>query len=248
MGHDLNATGFPYFEYDLSDDDALHGEDTYATQVDNGCSSGNATVHFKNLATALIRYIEKSEVVVGCVAWLTHRSILNALAKKKGVSVVVQKEDFLRPDSDVVRGSDWARILRTSYESLRSVHSKNIWHEFSNGLYLHGDIDIDPVRCMGFRPDRSLPAQPRMHHKFLVFCSQGGWGYDPYAVWTGSFNLTHNGTNSLENAVYLNDVGIASAYLREWAQVLALSEPLDWTSQWVEPNYDVTNIQTWSKT
>src|SRR5712692_3136819 len=59
---------------------------------------GKILVFFKNLEDHLIRFVQEADVVVGCVAWVTSEPILKALAKKKGVSLVVQKEDFLRPD------------------------------------------------------------------------------------------------------------------------------------------------------
>ena len=87
-----------------------------------------------------------------------------------------------------------------------------------------------------------------MHHKFFVFADvvrvKEKWaGADyreyflPRAVWTGSFNPTFNGTQSRENAVYIESPKIAYEYMREFYRMLAISEPLDWTSEWVEPEY-----------
>lgn len=84
-----------------------------------------------------------------------------------------------------------------------------------------------------------------MHHKFLIFCSIGGAPHegflfgpiDPYAFWTGSFNFTRNATCSFENAVYVENPVIAEAFLREWGQLAALSEPLDWQHEYVAPQY-----------
>ncbi len=58
----------------------------------------------------------------------------------------------------------------------------------------------------------------------------------PYAVWTGSFNFTHNASRSFENAVYIEDEKIAQAYVDEYVQLLALSESLDWESECAEPD------------
>jgi phosphatidylserine/phosphatidylglycerophosphate/cardiolipin synthase-like enzyme len=91
-----------------------------------------------------------------------------------------------------------------------------------------------------------------MHHKFLVFCRlkeskvmSGDKTHvlkeiEPYAVWTGSFNLTLNAVNSLENAVLLIDPGIAKAYYQEWQEVAFISEPLDWEQDWVQPEWGIT--------
>jgi phosphatidylserine/phosphatidylglycerophosphate/cardiolipin synthase-like enzyme len=61
----------------------------------------------------------------------------------------------------------------------------------------------------------------------------------PERVWTGSFNLTDNSANSLENAVVLESRSLAQAYFHEWAQVVAISEQLDWTSDWIEPEWRI---------
>jgi hypothetical protein len=73
-------------------------------------------VYFKNLEKHLIDHIKDCEVVLGCVAWLTNEQILKALAQKKGVSLIVQKEDFLRPD--IAPESNWTSRLRQWYYRL----------------------------------------------------------------------------------------------------------------------------------
>ena len=86
-----------------------------------------------------------------------------------------------------------------------------------------------------------------MHNKFLAFCdiineeldSYSLYEVRPHTVWTGSFNLTKNATNSLENALVLTNPGIVRAYFREWGQVLALSETLDWQTEWCEPEWRI---------
>jgi phosphatidylserine/phosphatidylglycerophosphate/cardiolipin synthase-like enzyme len=87
-----------------------------------------------------------------------------------------------------------------------------------------------------------LPAFPRMHHKFIVFCrneesTSGYSNYEPYAVWTGSFNFTKNAGFSFENAVFLRDERLAMAYFREYAEIAAISEPLNWDSEWIQPQW-----------
>jgi phosphatidylserine/phosphatidylglycerophosphate/cardiolipin synthase-like enzyme len=85
-----------------------------------------------------------------------------------------------------------------------------------------------------------------MHHKFFVLCDVGvddKYGMPssiaPRSVWTGSFNPTANGTRSRENAVVIESESIARAYAREWFQVYAISEPLDWESVWCQPQYRI---------
>src|SRR5688572_9052861 len=73
-------------------------------------ADGSATVYFKQIEERLLSHIAKADVVVGCVAWLTHHRVLRALGRKIAVSIIVQKEDFLRPDGEVNR--HWKKQLR----------------------------------------------------------------------------------------------------------------------------------------
>jgi phosphatidylserine/phosphatidylglycerophosphate/cardiolipin synthase-like enzyme len=61
----------------------------------------------------------------------------------------------------------------------------------------------------------------------------------PYAVWTGSFNFSYTASYSFENAIYTNRPKIVQAYFAEWQQILAFSEPLDWTTEWVQPEWRI---------
>ena len=109
-------------------------------------------------------------------------------------------------------------------------------------LSLGASPECEAVRCVGNHNSDRSPAFPRMHNKFLVFCSidhDSRKIYRPYAVWTGSFNLTSNAAVSLENAVIIHSSAIAEAYLNEWSQILALSEPLDWETEWIEPPWRI---------
>jgi len=82
----------------------------FSREVDLNESSIIAA-HFQDLEGALIRYIAEADAVVGCVAWLTNLNVLRALASKFGVSIIVQKEEFLRPDLEPLK-PDWKKILR----------------------------------------------------------------------------------------------------------------------------------------
>jgi phosphatidylserine/phosphatidylglycerophosphate/cardiolipin synthase-like enzyme len=108
--------------------------------------------------------------------------------------------------------------------------------------------EIDPFRCVGNHNRDKRVAFPRMHNKFLVFCrpkddipEQDGGSFDPkpYAVWTGSFNLTKNAGMSLENALFLTDPKLVKAYFEEWEQIMTVSEPLDWERDWAEPEWRI---------
>lgn len=202
-------------------------------------SSGVVEAIFVDLEDHLIREINTASVVIGCMAWLTNEAILRALADNDGVSIIVQKEDFLRPDS-----GKWSMAeQRALYASILGLTT---WETECGHYNYCGVSGIDPIRCVGVVNRGQGKVSPRMHHKFLVFC---GWKDNPeapgqkviapYSVWTGSFNATHNGVRSLENAVIIHDSGIAEAYAREWRTLLGVSEPLNWCADWVEPDYRI---------
>jgi len=208
---------------------------------------------FKDLDKVLIQKIDKADAVVGCVAWLTHDGILDALSRcQNGVSVILQKEDFLRPDYGA--SIDFRTKLRERYCKLTPISCDFMGYSFrEKSEYSNLSIEYDwydcsskPIdistRCVGYLKRNDELTVPRMHHKFLVFCKYTEFteneinSYTPYAVWTGSFNMTVNGTKSLENAVYIQNEKLASSYYSEWFNILMISESLDWSNEWVEPN------------
>ena len=67
----------------------------------------------------LIGLMRQYEAAVGCVAWLTHFDILDAMARLKTVSIVVQKEDFLRPDMG--QPSNWKDLLSGNIMLFRKI-------------------------------------------------------------------------------------------------------------------------------
>ena len=204
---------------------------------------GNVEVVLRNLPNALIGLMRQYEAAVGCVAWLTHFDILDAMARLKSVAVIVQKEDFLRPD--IGQWSDWKNTLRRKYNALSGIERYGYGKCIVPGLSYCGDPSLDGVRCVGNHNTDKDPAFPRAHHKFLVLgdLEPRGEGYEdlfiPRAVWTGSFNFTLNANRSFENAVILHDPKIVDAFYQEWAHLMSLSEPLDWTSDWVAPEFRI---------
>jgi hypothetical protein len=205
-------------------------------------NAGDATVYFDGLADALIGHILQADIVLGCVAWMTHLEILEAL-QIVHTAIVVQKEDFLRPDG--TSNQD----LRAAYGRLHCGIERHLMPGLMRYLSVSADPVIDPVRCCGNHNRNRAATSPRMHHKFLVFAKGGDLipgphGYDvfrvePYAVWTGSFNFTNNGSRSFENALFIQNKQLAEAYYNEFAHVFALSEPLNWEDPWVAPEYRI---------
>lgn len=214
--------------------------------VDNSIKTENGiSVYFRNLDSVLIEKITQADFVYGAVAWLTNYAILDALAKTRGVSIIVQKEDFLRPD--ITAKKNWAQALREKYGALPEGPERWAFDNILGAVSVASNPTLEPVRCVGNHNRDKEPAFPRMHNKFLVFVSFGieADGDDeklvtyPYAVWTGSFNLTANSANSLENALYIENEQIARAYFEEYGQIAAMSEPLDWESEWCSPQWRI---------
>ena len=242
MTDDLNALGL--------------ATDTTEVQplVDPGTRSadGSVEVVFRNIEQRLIDEIRATELVVGCVAWLTSGPVLDALAEIRGVSIVVQKEDFLRPDLGATGRKGWKRWLREKYDRLpEGPYRYEYEGTVLSSMNMLGDPTLECVRCLGNHNADRRAAMPRAHHKFLVFCdyvegkveqlpdggrSSAAGRVVPRKVWTGSYNLSKNAGRSLENAVLLTDERCVSAYYVEWGQLAGLSEPLDWTSEYVQPD------------
>lgn len=206
--------------------------------ADLGEQDARVRVFFRDVEKQLCELLadDRYPVVLGCVAWLTNQTILEALAKKDGVAILVQKEDFLRPDTGQTEG--WKARLQQRYERITPLIRYQL-----PGLVSQASVASDPeigIRCVGVSPrDRGL-TRPNMHHKFIVLCEGEANGIVvPRVVWTGSFNFSANSTNSIENAVTIESDTVALAYAHEFGQLALLSEPLDWESEWVAPEWRI---------
>ena len=206
-------------------------------------------VYFRDLEESLTNLIESYPVVVGCVAWLTNTNILKSLASREYVSVIIQKEDFLRPDT----GSWNGKRLRNLYSSLPSGPCGPVngiyWGDLLYNVNYHADWQAEPVRWMGEYNTEKKSAHPRMHNKFLIFCDMeevlNDHDYESprvvsKCVWTGSFNMTDNATKSLENAVVIREPNVTQAYYDEWQYIFTCSEEIPemaWDRKWTRDEY-----------
>jgi hypothetical protein len=268
--------------HDLAIELADSSEVAYFEDLSRAAPSGGVVVYFQQLEAHLIQAIRQADCVVGCVAWLTHPGILAALAAvPHGVQLIVQKEDFLRPDlgQEQTPSPAWRTQLQAQYAALQCSWDRYAFPPPLCDCSVASDPGIEPVRCVGNVNRDQAPAHPRMHHKFLVLCRVSTryhpwavheigatWGSEvsaaepeaahdwsaytlwewearavivPSAVWTGSFNCTITATWSLDNALYLTIPAVVEAYYREWAQIAARSEPLDWQSEWAAPEWRI---------
>jgi phosphatidylserine/phosphatidylglycerophosphate/cardiolipin synthase-like enzyme len=191
--------------------------------------------YFDHIKDHLIQHINAADCIIGCVAWLTSKDILQALEDKL-VSIIVQKEDFLRPDED---DHENRREIKRLYSNLTPVRRDQLPDTALNYCAM-GDFTWGKegaVRCVGHSSPRKQVSTPRMHHKFVIFCKRNRSKFEPYSVWTGSFNFSETASKCAENAIVLNDSKIVDGYMQEYGALAAISEPLNWTSRWCAPQY-----------
>ena len=219
---------------------SVEGEDEKL--LDFSMKYGEVEIFFRDISYHLANYISKYEVIVGCVAWMTHQIVLDPLINKPNVSIIVQKEDFLKPD--INQRNNWKQRLHAAYNLIGGRLCRPQFPLAYDMSYC-GDPTIEGVRCVG-NYNRNKASSPRMHNKFIIFCdmeeNKDSYGYTfviPKIVWTGSFNFSDCATKSFENAVVIHNQEIACAYLNEYSQILALSEPLDWEHEWVAPEWRI---------
>lgn len=185
--------------------------------------------HFDDLENKLIDYIKSSSYVIGCVAWLTNTCILRELEKIKGVKIIVNKEEYLN-STMTKSNSFFFKVLRRTYDSVPDILLAKcdccnvkiidclklgtsiapIFNKKINGSILTFGIVNN---CS------------RLHHKFLIFFDAN---LKPLGVWTGSYNLSFNSNNSLENALFVTDLEVINEYIKEFSIVYSYSEAYDW--------------------
>lgn len=110
-----------------------------------------------------------------------------------------------------------ARVVETAPDT----DSRSLLETARNGWV------IDGVRAHGERSTTRQAHVARMHHKFVVVFR----GAEPIGVWTGSYNPTRVAEQSAENAVWIEDVRIATQFAHEHVRLLLTSEPVRWTSK-----------------
>lgn len=226
----------------------------YSTNVTN-C---DVEVIFRNIKERLIsRLNENDTYIIGCVAWLTDFDILDAM-KGKSCGILVQKEDFLRPD-EWSASNNWKDTLRLKYQNTkcRTISDQHFMEfdfdsKLNEATRYHKMSQYAEIRCAGHNTNNTQEkhyTKPLMHNKFLVFgklpikktldgdviCEDAG-PFEPMEVWTGSFNMSSNASHSLENVVLIKNKEVAIAYSKEWANLYFDSEKLDWTSDWHAPD------------
>lgn len=203
---------------------------------DHSIASANVEVFFRDLKDRLLEQISYADMVIGAVAWITDLDILAALAQKETL-LVVQKEDFLRPDlKSTLTASDKA-TLHQAYDALKPFDGRKVpVGPFDQALYPEKLAHLAPVRSFGYCVPTQMYRVPKMHNKFLAFLQHDESDtYQPTSVWTGSLNFTAMSLNSLENAIVVRDPKIAEAFICEAQIIYIKGDPLNWESDWINP-------------
>lgn len=223
--YDLNSvspTPKERCDYDWHD---RHRDTTHA-------KPGSVITHFGDLRPALLKFIAGSDAIVGCVAWVSGSDIIDILSQRP-VALIVNKEPFLKPNGRASAARQRENLTRL----VGGLRRRDFPAPLSRMYQSRSDI-IDPVRCVGHTGAR-VQNSPLMHHKFAVRLTNG----KPTAVWTGSFNWTANASSSIENAIEIHDPKVAEDYLKEFARVASLSEPLDYLSSSSKPQWHIGTTQ-----
>lgn len=174
----------------------------YNAQVDVGCvaTGVECEVVLRGMADRLVALIRErgqaGRFICCAVAWFSNTTILAELvaAKRRGahVLIVVQKEDFLRPDSAAPDRRAFGAALRAHYDALGTYDMEDaastmaaiiaaarpfLGADVRGPIQFFDDEDSAPesraaaCRCVGNHNRDQQPSFPRMHNKFLVFGS-----------------------------------------------------------------------------
>lgn len=203
---------------------------TVVSVTDTDDPGTRTSVVFTNLGEVCARFIKGADAVVGCTAWLSNDTVLDALEDVNSVSVIVN-------DDASLDGAHNALRRRYAQLAVGDEVTFQLRRPYSGVLIDHETL-ISPVAVVGSRRSATRNHPSLMHHKFLVrvekrpgcacfdrHCEVSG-RYVPTAVWTGSFNPTRNGDRNLENAVIIESERVAARFVAEWHWTLRLSRGL----------------------
>lgn len=210
--------------------------------------------YFENLEENLIAHIEKSTYIIGCVAWLTNRNIIEALENIKGVKIIINKEEYI--SSKMQSGQKFSnKCLQGRYneipdffenncgccnikmcqcQNFRNIFEDCINHDNNDNIFQNElndsrkkDSSVISRRSGAILTCGIVNNYSKMHHKFLIFFDND---MKPMGVWTGSYNLSVNGNFSLENALYITDKEVIAEYIKEFIVIYPYSESYNWDS------------------
>jgi phosphatidylserine/phosphatidylglycerophosphate/cardiolipin synthase-like enzyme len=186
--------------------------------------------HVSKLVELLSQYAKPGKFIIGCVAWVTHQNIFDALSSARAagaiVQIIVNKERHLHSSQN-------ENDLRSRCDAVTP--------DLTQGelLLMKGNCKSNRkqacFRCIG-TANGGLHT-PRMHHKFVVLGTFDSVALKPVTALVGSFNWTNNASHSLESVLKVSETSDLEALLAEFQQISIRSEPLQYTSR--TPKHDV---------
>ncbi len=229
----------------------------------DGGVSGAVEVVLRDHKAALLELFAEARanglVCVGALYRLTDSDLLEAMTTV-ATSVVVQKERNWWGGHGSAPRPGWQDLLRVDYDAVAASGEHNDLFQRQNSPEPLGsrgllrDQHLAGIRSFGqINHGGGEQQSPIMHEKFLVFAElnfipepgpqdslgvNGEVEWKPRVVWTGSYNPTRLANRSLESTLIIRDERIATLFLHKWGCIMALSEPLDWTSDSVQPEWD----------
>ena len=232
----------------------------------HGGVSGDVEIVLRDHKARLLQLFAEARtngfVCVGALYRLTDSEILEAMTTV-ATSVVVQKERNWWTGNDSAPRAGWKDLLRSDYDAVAASGEHNDIFQRQNcpeplgSRGLLGDQHLAGIRCFGQINHGGAGQEPSpiLHDKFLVFSelnfipdpepgppdavyTNGEHEWKPRVLWTGSYNPTRLANRSLETTFTIRDEGIAGFFLHKWSCIMALSEPLDWTSDSIQPQWD----------
>jgi len=178
-------------------------------------------IYFSNIKDEVIRCINTYDTVIGCVAWLDGPDYFDAI-RKSGINcnLIINKENWFRQSynfNDLINSDMQIPNCELTYQ-----------HAVINELTYLNTLSNVNIKCCGASELHTVS----MHHKFLIFLNSN----NEDCIMTGSFNLSGNAPNNLENVIKLYDYKTINAYYKEFLRVSIISEPLDWHNDHCEPD------------
>jgi hypothetical protein len=207
-------------------------------------------VFFKDLENELIKKINefKNDIIFGSVAWLTSINILKALSKCNNVQIIIQKEDFLRPDLNItINNSEWKQNLRKYYNNISCSMFRMDFNEPIQDLSIFADsyhYPVESIRCVGNYNRDKNPAFPRAHNKFLVFCKKNETRSNINKKIENEIPLIEN-INCIElikEIEYYNNINCS----KELMEIIISSKKHSLARKFLESKYDWNNIKSYN--
>ena len=213
------------------------------------------SVYFANIQTVLLEHLQHASYAVGCIAWLTDFKILDALAKLKGVSIIIQNEIYVMKRD---KRDEFRVKLRFKYEKLPQFpwlslpapqeeqklmydllskrklsvrvmgeqQKRRVQHVTTTKSSHDSKTMETPTTITTIEPSTNNIAVQQPSMMHTKFLVFFDQEGKPIGVYTGSANLTANATHSVENQIFFYDPAVARIYFNFFLSVLPHSMDL----------------------